>query len=334
MTEQTTGDFAKCASELVTTPGSELAVILGRPMDQNPAAVYVTGLAPGSRRTMTGALAKIAYLLSGGSMGADVFPWASLRFQHTAAVRAELMACCAPAGANKALAALRGTLKAAWRLGQMTAEEYQRATDLDNVKGDALMAGRALTSGEIAALMASCENDPSPAGARDAALFAVLLTCGLRREELVNLDFGDCDPTTGALTVRSGKGAQGRIGYCLGGCADALADWLAIRGDKAGALFWPILGGGRVTERRMTAQAVLLLCRRRGKAAGIRPFSPHDLRRTFVTGLLDAGVDTLIVSKLAGHADPATTARYDRRPEEAKREGAGRLFIPYRRRML
>ena len=72
-------------------------------------------------------------------------------------------------------------------LGQMKAEDYQRAVDLDAIKGERLPPGRALNIGELTALFQACAGDPTPAGARDAAVMALLYGAGIRRGELVAL---------------------------------------------------------------------------------------------------------------------------------------------------
>jgi site-specific recombinase XerD len=80
----------------------------------------------------------------------------------------------------------------------------------------------------------------------------------------------------------------------------------------------------------MTDQAVMVILRKRALSAGVASFSPHDFRRTFITNLLSAGVDVLTVSQLAGHADPATSQKYDLRPEVAKRQAVQQhLHVPY-----
>ncbi len=168
---------------------------------------------------------------------------------------------------------------------------------------------------------------------RDAAILGVLATCGVRRAELVTIDRVDMDTDSGKIVIRGGKGGKDRTVYASNGALEALGDWLAVRGDDAGALFNPVNKGGRILHgRRMTAQAIYNLLAKRGKQAGLPEFSPHDLRRTFVGDLLDRGVDIATVAKLAGHSDVKTTARYDRRPEATKREAAGKLHFPYRRR--
>jgi len=196
-------------SEIITTERGEIVTSSPHPIDRNPAAVYLAGLGLGSRRSQAAALAKIANLLTGSP---DILAcnWAALRFQHTAAIRAKLAAQYAPATVNRILCALRGTLKAAWRLELMTAEDYHRARDLEGARGEALPAGRALSPGEIGALMQACELDTTPAGVRDAALIACLYPGGLRREEVVRLDLGDYSPGDGALTVRHGKRNKAR----------------------------------------------------------------------------------------------------------------------------
>lgn len=303
------------------------------PADQNPVLVYLGSLAAGSRRTMKQALDRMAILLTGDDQArAELIPWGRLRFQHTAALRAALMERYAPSTVNKMLSALRGVLRRAWRLGQMTADQYQAAIDLDPVPTTRIdqAAGRALSPGELAALIGGCD-DGTLAGARDAAMIALLYACGLRRAEVAALDVDDYDPTLATLTV-TGKRNRTRSMPVPGGAEAALLDWLDLRGPWAGPLFVRIPKGGRMTKERLTDQGVYVILHRRAEGAGVDAFSPHDLRRTYAGDLLDAGADLVTVQKLMGHSDPRTTAGYDRRGERVKREAAGRLYVPYKRR--
>ena len=315
----------------ITTTKSDLVLVDNKDLDQHPAAVYLASLANGSKRTMRQALDTIAGLLVNNADAAAV-DWSRVRFQHTAAIRSKLAEDYSPATVNKMLCALRGTLKAAWQLGLMSAEDYHKAASVESVNGETVLAGRDLSPGEIAALMAACENDPSPAGARDAAIIALMYVWGLRRAEVITLDLADYDTQAERLLIR-GKRNKQRYSYPQNGEGRALADWLKVRGSAEGALFMPITKGGKIQHRRMTTQAIYNMLDKRGKEAGVSDFSPHDMRRTFVSDHLAAGTDIAIVAKMAGHASVTTTARYDRRPEEAKREAAGRLHLPYRGRL-
>ncbi|MCA1553766.1 MAG: tyrosine-type recombinase/integrase, partial [Chloroflexi bacterium] len=178
----------------------------------------------------------------------------------------------------------------------------------------------------------ACADDASPAGARDAAIIALLRAGGLRRAEVCALNLDDYHVGDGLLVVR-GKRNKERTAYVTNGAKDALDDWLSVRGMEAGALFCPVNKGGCVIVRRMHAEAIFNALRKRAEQAGVKDLSPDDLRRTFVSDLLDAGADIATVQKLAGHASVTTTARYDRRGEQAKRKAVELLHVPYRKRL-
>jgi site-specific recombinase XerD len=300
----------------------------------NAAASYIASLpSKESQRSQAQALKVIAGLLTGVD-AADPFhlPWEGLRFEHTQAIRSELMRRYKPATVNRFLVALRRTLKEAWRLELMTREDFARAADLETVKAKSLPAGRELSAAELAALLESCANDSSPAGARDMALIAILYTCGLRRAEVVLLEMADYDPNDGSLKVL-GKRQKERYVFATNETGDALRAWLGVRGSWAGPLFVRIRKGDKITRERLTPQAVCYILKERARQANIKEaFSPHDMRRTFVSDLLEAGADISLAAQLAGHESTDTTKRYDRRGEQFKREAQELLHLPYKQR--
>ncbi|MBW4565656.1 MAG: site-specific integrase [Mojavia pulchra JT2-VF2] len=308
-----------------------LALTQPVPLTMHPAEVYLNSLGEGSRRTMREALNAIAQLLTSGTCDASTLDWSKLRYQHTAAVRSVLMEKYSPAMANKMLCALRRTLKEAWRLGLMSTDEYGRAADIESVRGQSLLKGRELDPEEIAALWDDCIQDDSTLGRRDAALLAVL-TVGLRRSEVTYLDLSDFKPRTRSLTIREAKGRKERIVYLPEAGVQAVLDWLLIRGKAHGPLFYPLNKANKIIPRRMSEQGVLRALQRRGEKADVDAFTPHDFRRTFIGNLLDAGADIVTVAKLAGHASPSTTSKYDRRGEAAKKRAIDLLNVPYSKR--
>jgi site-specific recombinase XerD len=299
---------------------------------QVPARVYVAGLSGDGRRTMTACLAAIADWVSGGSADIDTLPWASLRFTHTTAIRAALARSVtdgryAPATANKHIAALRGALKAAWRLGTLNTDDYLRAVDLRPVPGSRLPAGRDVEHHELTALLAVCDADPRPAGARDAAIIALAYLSGGRRAELAGLHLADLDLDPPAIRV-VGKGGKQRLVPLSPTAAPVIECWLACRGEQPGPLFCPIDRGDNLQHgRSLSGEAIRQVLGRRSLAAGVKALSPHDLRRSYAGDLLDAGADLPAVQQLLGHASPATTSRYDRRGDKARRTAAERLHL-------
>jgi integrase len=270
--------------------------------------------------------------------------WAALRYAHTAALRARLVERYEPATANVKLAALRGVLAEAWRLGLMTAEDYHRATDLKSVTAAPLLRGRALDGEEIATLLAACAQDETAFGVRDAAIIAVMYSTTLRRSEVAALQLRDYNVRERSLKVVKGKGRKDRLVYLADGAFEALEAWLELRGRTSGPLFCRIKERGRKgkdgqvqkeyvvkIEHGLSDQAIYNLLAKRRELAAVEHFTPHDIRRTSISDLLDAEVDVVTVANISGHASTDMVKRYDRRGEKAKRKAVQRLRVPYPR---
>lgn len=313
-------------------PVQTTALVLTRqlPADRNPAAVYLAGMSRSSSKTMRAALDRIAGVITRDRLyDARYIDWGGLRIQHTKAIRARLIELYSPATVNKMLSALRGVLKAAWQLGEMTAEECALAKDFEPVPNHSLPAGRALDAREIEAMISTCQRDQSAAGVRDATLIVLLRAGGLRRAEISALMVADFKPLLKTLNIKGKRNKQRELPANTT-VAAAIDDWLRIRGSQPGPLFCPINKSGAInTSHRLSAQSIYNIVIRRGVLAGVKDLSPHDFRRTFVGDLLEAGADISTVQQLAGHANVTTTQRYDRRGDKIKRQAVELLDIPY-----
>ena len=291
----------------------------------HPVDVFLSRLGPASRRGFLIALDNIAEIISNGTKGCYELDWSGLTYQDTARAREGLAAGFATRTANYGLCALRGVLKECWRLGLMTHEEFRRATDLAAVRGDNSAAGRVLAVEELVSLFRVCAQDESVLGIRDSAILATLYSTGLRRSELLALDVPDYND--GTLTVR-GKGNRVRLAYVVGEAREMLNRWLEHRAGAGEAIFVAINKGASITGSRLDGRSLAEILRRRAQQAGIPPFSPHDVRRTTATHLLDRGIDIGVVQQMLGHKHVATTLLYDRRGEKAKQKAATLLVMP------
>ena len=158
-------------------------------------------------------------------------------------------------------------------------------------------------------------------------------TCGPRRAELAGLDLSDIEAVDGGwqVTIR-GKGGKVRQVQIGNGAADALSDWLAVRGDAPGPVFLAITKGNEIQAKGVSAEALAQMLDRRAEQAKVKSLSWHDMRRTVAGDLLDEGTDIATVAKVLGHASVQTTARYDRRDARAVAKALDKRHVPYRRR--
>jgi len=165
-----------------------------------------------------------------------------------------------------------------------------------------------LTGDEIARLLAA----PRPAatgGLRDRAILELMYSSGVRVRELVGLDDADLDLAGGTVRVR-GKGRRERLGIVGSHARSAVRAWLGVRPAAPAArgprpLFTNRFGG------RLSVRGVARLLEKHLGTAGLSGrASPHTLRHSFATHLLDAGADIRSVQELLGHKSLVTTQIY------------------------
>ena len=174
-----------------------------------------------------------------------------------------------------------------------------------------------LEEAEVQALLEAVSGD-TPAAWRDRAMLEVLYGAGLRVSELIGLSLGDLDMEERLMRVL-GKGSKERIVPIGKMAAQALHAWLApnARGameprqwhssDDAEAVFLNRLG------RRLSRQGAWGVVKKHGLTAGLgAKLSPHTLRHSFATHMMDHGADVRTLQELLGHASVGTTQIYTR----------------------
>lgn len=201
------------------------------------------------------------------------------------------------------LSSLRGFFRYA------VAERFTRADPTELVEAPRKMRKlpHVLTREEVVRLL-EAPSRGSAAGTRDAAMLHTMYAAGLRVSELVRLELGDVQLEAGFLAA-FGKGRKRRVVPIGDVARDHIKAWLVFReawarpGTKA--LFVTSRGGA------MTRQGFWKLIKRYAVGAGIlKVVSPHKLRHSFATHLLQGGADLRAVQTMLGHADIATTQIY------------------------
>jgi integrase/recombinase XerD len=175
---------------------------------------------------------------------------------------------------------------------------------------------KAISVQDVEALLQAAGADETPRALRDRALLELLYGCGARISEAVGLDIDELDLDAGTVKL-VGKGSRERV-VPVGSYARAAIDAYQVRGRPtlaAGvlraspALFLNVRGG------RLSRQSAWTVLRAAAERAGLsddvrRKISPHTLRHSFATHLIDGGADVRVVQELLGHASVTTTQVY------------------------
>jgi len=213
---------------------------------------------------------------------------------------------------------LKGVALQAWELQLISDNSHLRIKNTKGVRGSRVPKRRWLNKDEMQALLDHCITDDRKQGLRDAALIALLYGCGLRRSEVVKIDRGQLNYSEQSIRI-IGKGNKERKVYPPARAWDLCHEWIIEADIIEGPLFRRIYKGGTVANEALTDQSVYFILKRLMVLTGIADFSPHDLRGSFISCLLDTGNDIKTVADIVGHSDIRTTARYDRRGEKRKK---------------
>ncbi|MCB9915382.1 MAG: tyrosine recombinase XerC [Planctomycetes bacterium] len=221
----------------------------------------------------------------------------------------------APTSVQRKLSAVRAFFRYLQREGEI---EEHPAVGLRQRRTPRRLPG-SLEVGEVEALLAAPDED-TPAGRRDRAILETLYSAGTRAAETVGLDRADLDLRDGIARVR-GKGKKERLAPLGRFAVEALERYLRDparprpRAADAGAVFLNLRGG------RLTTRSLGHLLEKYTLRAGIhRRATPHTLRHSFATHLLDRGADLRAVQELLGHAHLVTTQIYTHVSVERLRE--------------
>ena len=277
-----------------------------------------------SRVTMASLLNVVAYKLQQKKCHQDV-DWSQLNYEKILILLSDLSEQKkSPATINIYLSALKGVAKEAWRKKLIDVESYQHIKEIRRVKGSRSVKGRALGLDELNQLIDYCMFQDGVIAMRDAAVIALVYGAGLRRHEAAGLMLSDLDLNEASIKVL-GKGNKERINALHNRILDIVSVWLEERGLAPGPLFLRARKGNKLINEPISGQTIYDIIIRRYKEAGLKRLTPHDLRRTFATKLLENGEDVFLVQDLMGHSSVETTKNYDRRDEKAKKKAAQAL---------
>jgi integrase/recombinase XerC len=207
-----------------------------------------------------------------------------------------------PSSIHIRLAALRGLLRSLGRSLWVRGPRMQRPPV------------RVVSVLELERLFAAAEGD-GWMNKRDTAILALMAKAGLRVGEVVALELGDIElgAKSGWVTVRMGKGNKTRRVPLSSGVCRALRAYLAVR-PVSGASVLFLSRSGNPLSARDVRRVVARLARRAGIEGRV---TPHVLRHTFATRVLEMGADLATVAAILGHESIATTSRY-LHPSEAR----------------
>ncbi|QUN06356.1 site-specific integrase [Shewanella yunxiaonensis] len=294
-----------------------------------PYALYLSRLAPNSQRSIASQMRSIARLMDWPdvTMGKQL---SSIDYQQAMQIRALLIhEQWSARSINRAMTAIKSIVKVAALMGKADMQQVAHIASITHMKHGAHQ-GNPLNAAQVTQLFELLGKRRGLYGLRTLAIFALFLGTGLRRSELAALTMADYDSSTSTITVVAGKGNKSRVLFLPVWVEQHISAWLKLRGRQAGYLICKCtITGQFAVDEPVSSDTLYRLVKDKLSAIGVLGASPHDLRRTFITRLLEQNVDINTVRQMAGHADISTTTIYDKRGDAFMREAAATLdYVP------
>ncbi len=283
-------------------------------MKNNPAKVFADSL--GTQKTSKVTLRVVDYLChqynktSHSSMNWSAFSYSEILKLRRLFIDKNLKT----NTINCYISTLKSVSRESWRLGIIDTDTYMRINDIKRLKGHSETSGRALNTLELNKAINYFHTDTK--SIRDSAIIAVGYGGGLRSFEIAQIEIKDISNNK---IIISGKGRIVRSIYLPQFSLKTLNQWLKIRGNDSGHLFSSMTKNHTLLNKGISVRTIGDIIDKRCIDVGIKRFTPHDLRRSFATNLLESGVDVFIVQKLMRHANINTTRVYDMRGEETQK---------------
>lgn len=320
--------------------------------------LYLDKLSSTSQRSIQSQLRSIGQRL--GWASEDVATqFQSIDYQTAMQIRAMLVSArCSARSINRAMTAIKGIVKIAVILGKVDQLQSLQIQSIGNLKHGEFK-GSALTAEQATALLLALKSATTPLEIRNAAITTLLLGTGLRRSELCMAKLHQLKIDDRTLFVAKGKGNKTRTVFIPQWVLPFIERWLSLRGNQQGYVFCALMsqsnqaidskpvkevspktteGSSLLNHLRAVPKVIPLqvdtaldsstiyrVVQNLTKAIGLEDISPHDLRRTFITRLLEQNVDINTVRQMAGHASIATTTIYDKRDQRFMKHAAESL---------
>jgi len=250
--------------------------------------------------------------------GAEVYPEYIVERDVRAFVQALYLRRCSRVTVARKLSSIRSFFRFLVKKGMLS---HNPAELVPSPKTGSFLPS-ALTAEETAQLIdsVSCSGEEGFVGLRDSAILEVLYSAGIRVGELTGLVMRDLSLDQGVIRVL-GKGGKARIAFLGTRAVSALGKYLEARssgdgGREKGAVYHgdgrtPVFVARKDSTRPITARTVQRIIKKYATRSGINKTpTPHTLRHSFATHLLDAGVDLRSIQEMLGHSKLSTTQRY------------------------